>query len=312
VHAHTPAEGQILPASWQEAIAMNVHLIDGTYELFRTYFGAPQYKNAAGIEVGATRGLLRTLLSLLREPQVTHSACAFDHVIESFRNELFPGYKTGEGLDPALLGQFELAERATHALGIVTWPMIEFEADDALATAADRFANDPRVTQVVICSPDKDLAQCVRGERIVCLDRLRKRVLDERGVVEKFGVPPRVIPDYLALVGDSADGLPGVPRWGARSAAALLARFGSIDAIPENPASWGVPVRGALALAESLLVHRERAALYRQLATLRNDVPLGETLDDLEWRGVRREPFLSLCEELGETELQERISLWRD
>ena len=291
---------------------MNVYLIDGTYELFRTFFGAPPYKNAAGAEVGATRGLVRTLLSLLRGPEVTHVACAFDHVIESFRNELFPGYKTGEGIDPALLSQFELAERASHALGIVTWPMIEFEADDALATAAERFARDPGVSKVVICSPDKDLAQCVRGERVVCLDRARKRLLDERGVVEKFGVPPGAIPDYLALVGDSADGLPGVPRWGARTAAALLSRFGSIEAIPEIPARWEVPVRGGLALAESLRVHRERALLYKRLATLRTDVPLSETLDELRWQGVRRVSFSSLCDELGETELVERISLWRD
>ncbi|HEY3668834.1 MAG TPA: 5'-3' exonuclease H3TH domain-containing protein, partial [Polyangiaceae bacterium] len=223
---------------------MNVHLIDGTYELFRAFYAVPSAKNAAGLEVGATRGLARSLLALLREPGVSHIAIAFDHVIESFRNDLFDGYKTGEGIDPDLWGQFELAERVCAALGVVVWPMVEFEADDALATAAARFAQDPAVEQVIIASPDKDLAQCVVGTRVVCLDRMRKKILDEPGVGAKFGVTPAQIPDFLALVGDSADGIPGVPRWGEKSAAAVLSACGSLEQIPGSPDAWPVKVRG--------------------------------------------------------------------
>src|SRR5450432_4276705 len=267
---------------------MNVHLVDGTYELFRAYYAVPSAKNATGVEVGAVRGLARSMLALLREPGVSHVAIAFDHVIESFRNDLFEGYKTGEGIDPDLWGQFELAERACAALGIVVWPMIEFEADDALATAAARFALLPEVEQVLIASPDKDLAQCVVGSRVVCLDRMRKKVLDDAGVHEKFGVAPAQIPDYLALVGDSADGIPGVPRWGAKSAAALLTAYGSLENIPDSAVAWSVPVRGAAALAQSLAGLRAEAALYKRLATLRVDVPLSEHLSDLEYRGAHR------------------------
>ena len=216
---------------------MRAHLIDGTYELFRAWFGSPSARDAHGREVGATRGFLSSLHALLRDESVTHVACAFDHVIESFRNRLFDGYKTGAGIEPELLAQFDLAERAAAALGVVVWPMVELEADDALASAAHALAQDPCVEQVVICSPDQDLAQCVVGERVVCLDRVRKRVLDEPGVRERFGVPPGSIPDYLGLVGDDADGIPGIPRWGARSAAAVLARYGSIELIPDDCAA---------------------------------------------------------------------------
>lgn len=287
---------------------MKVHLVDGTYELFRAYYGAPS-ATAGGREVGATRGILASLVSLLREPEVTHVGCAFDHVIESFRNELFDGYKTGEGIDPDLFAQFPLAERACEALGIVCWRMVEFEADDALATAAARFVDSPGVEQVVICSPDKDLTQCVRG-KVVCLDRMRKRVTDEAGVLERFGVPPGSIPDYLALVGDSADGLPGVPRWGAKSTAAVLARYGHLEAIPPGEADWDVKVRGAAGLAQSLAGHREDALLYRRLATLRTDVPIAESLDDMEWGGARRTELEALCDEIGERRLLDRVPAW--
>jgi 5'-3' exonuclease len=290
---------------------MRVHLIDGTYELFRAFFGAPLATSPAGSEVGATRGLLRSLLYLLRTPEVTHVACAFDHVIESFRNELFVGYKTSEGVDPRLLAQFELAERGTRALGIVVWPMVEFECDDALATSALRFAADPRVEAVVIASPDKDLAQCVVDQKIVCWDRLRNRVLDEPGVVAKFGVSPRSIPDLLALVGDSADGIPGVPRWGMKSAAAVLARFGSIEAIPDRASDWGLPIRGAEQLALSLREHRPVTDLYKRLATLRTDVPLAESLDDLEWRGADQPALMDLAAEIGDREVCDRVTRWR-
>jgi 5'-3' exonuclease len=291
---------------------MRIHLVDGTYELFRSHFGAPPASAPDGREVGATRGLLRSLLFLLREDGVTHVACAFDHVIESFRNRLFPGYKTGEGVPPELMAQFSLAERATEALGVVTWPMVEFEADDALATAAARFADAPGVAEVLICSPDKDLTQCVRGSRVVCFDRLRRRLLDEAGVVEKFGVPPASIPDWLALVGDDADGIPGLERWGARSAAAILARYHRLEAIPDDENTWDVAVRGAPALGQSLREGRRRAELYRLLATLRTDVPLEEDLEALRWRGARREPLEALCREVGESDLLARVPIWRD
>jgi 5'-3' exonuclease len=287
-----------------------IHVVDGTYELFRAYFGAPKALAPGGHEVGATRGILRSLFSLVRDDHVTHVACAFDHVIESFRNELYAGYKTSAGVPEDLLAQFDLAERATHALGVVVWSMIEFEADDALATAAARWSTAPGVDRVVICTPDKDVAQCVRGSQVVAFDRLRRRVLDEPGVVAKFGVPPSSIADWLALVGDSADGYPGVPRWGAKSAAAVLAAYAHIDTIPDDARWWRVPVRGAAALAESLRAHRKEAALYRELATLRTDVPLGEEIEDLRWRGARREELTALCKEIGDEAFLERITLW--
>ncbi|HET7130630.1 MAG TPA: 5'-3' exonuclease H3TH domain-containing protein [Gammaproteobacteria bacterium] len=264
---------------------MKVHLVDGTYELFRAYYGSPPRETADGFEVGAVHGLARSMLALLGDTQVTHVAIAFDHVIESFRNELYAGYKTGDGIDPKLHAQFWPAEDACRALGIVVWPMIELECDDALATAATRFAALPEVDQVVICSPDKDLAQCVRGARVVCLDRLRGKTLDENGVHAKFGVGPASIPDWLALVGDAADGYPGIPRWGAKSASGVLSAYGRLERIPDDAAAWTVKVRGAAALAQSLTERRSEALLYRTLATLREDAPLAETLAHLEWRG---------------------------
>ena len=291
--------------------AVKVHLLDGTFELFRAHFGAPSMTAPDGREVGATRGLLRSLVAWLRSGEVTHLGCAFDHVIESFRNDLFAGYKTGEGVDAALMAQFPLAEACTRALGLVTWPMTEFEADDAMATAAARACADPAVEQVVLCSPDKDLAQCVRGTRVVCLDRLRKTTLDEAGVVAKFGVAPASIADWLALVGDPQDGIPGVARWGAKSASAVLARYGHLDAIPDDASAWDVTVRGAASLAAELAAHREDARLYKTLATVREDVPITETVADLAWRGADREALGQLCETLGEGNVMNRIPRWR-
>ena len=288
---------------------MKIHLVDGTYELFRNFFGAPPRKAPDGREVGATFGLLNSLLALVTKSGATHIACAFDHVITSFRNDLFPGYKTGAGVDPALLAQFPLAEEAVAALGIVVWPMVEFEADDAIASAVTRYQNEPDVEQIVICSPDKDLAQLVSGDKIVCWDRRRDIVYDEAGVQEKFGVQPESIPDYLALVGDSADGYPGIAGWGAKSAAIVLARFAHIESIPKDHSQWGLGAARALRLAESLNAHSADAILYRRLATLRNDVPLRERLDDLEWGGAR-DPLKNLCRELGDTKFSERVSRW--
>jgi len=289
---------------------MLVHLVDGTFELFRAYHGVPPVRYN-GREVGATRGIMRSLFSLLNEPGVTHVAIAFDTVIESFRNDLFEGYKTGEGIPDDLWSQFPLAERAAESLGIVTWRMIEFETDDALATFAARADAIPDVEKVVICSPDKDLMQCVRGTRVVCYDRMRRRMTDEAGVIEKFGVPPACVPDWLGLVGDTADGIPGVPKWGAKSATALLAAYGSIEAIPDDASQWKVKVRGAEALAASLREKRVDAQLFRRLATLRTDVPLAESLDDLRWRGARRD-LVELCREIDDMDMVSRIERWRD
>ncbi len=291
---------------------MKVHLIDGTYELFRAYFAMPPITGPDGRPVGAVRGLIQTLLALLRQDDVTHVACAFDHVIESFRNHLFPGYKSGEGTPEDLMSQFGLAERAASSLGIVVWPMVEFEADDAIATAAFRWWDAPGVEQVVICSPDKDLTQMVRGKRVVCLNRRTHVTMDEDGVVEKFGVSPDSIPDYLALVGDAADGIPGVPRWGAKTTAQVLQRYGHIEGISDKPSEWDLKLRGADALAASLSEHRDKAMLYRELATLRLDVPISETLDQMEWHGVLRRDYLLLCEELGFSALSEVPHKWAD
>ncbi|HSF19081.1 MAG TPA: 5'-3' exonuclease H3TH domain-containing protein [Vicinamibacteria bacterium] len=290
---------------------MKVHLVDGTYELFRAFYGAPKRTGASGREVGAAAGLLRSFLFLLSGEDVTHVAVAFDHVIESFRNDLYPGYKTGEGVDPELLAQFDLAEDVSRTLGLVTWPMVEFEADDAIATAALRFSEDARVEQVVIASPDKDLTQCVRSDRIVCWDRMRGKVLDEEGVERKFGVRPRSIPDFLALVGDSADGLPGVFGWGKKSTSVVLTCYPHIEDIPENASTWKVKPRRAYDLAAELRHAAEAVRLYRQLATLRTDVPLTETLEDMQWVGAHRERLERLCEEIGEQEALERVSRWR-
>jgi len=292
---------------------MKIHLIDGTYELFRNHFGAPPKKAPDGREVGATLGLLRSLLMLLSSPEVTHLGCAFDHVILSFRNDLYSGYKTGEGVDPDLLAQFPLAEEAVSALGVVVWPMVEFEADDALATAAVRFSKAKSVEQIVLCSPDKDLAQLISGKRIVGWDRRREIVLDEKGVVEKFGVRPESIPDWLALVGDAADGYPGLPGWGAKSASAVLARFKHIEAIPNDAAKWklsAVSPGRAASLSESLSQRRDEALLYRQLAALRTDVPLKEKLSDLKWQGAW-ERLKKVCQKLGDTRIPERVTRWR-
>ncbi|UCF47727.1 MAG: flap endonuclease [Myxococcales bacterium] len=286
---------------------MKVHLVDGTYELFRSWFGAPESKSPSGQEVGATRGFLRSMAAMLRDDEVTHVGCAFDHTVESFRNDLFDGYKTGEGLEPELLDQFPLVERASQALGMVTWPMTEFEADDALATAAAKFRDGPGVTQVVICSPDKDLCQCVRGDSVVTYDRRREIVLDEDGVREKFGVSPQSIPDYLALVGDAADGIPGIARWGAKSASIVLSKFIHLENIPDDHEQWNVKVRGAATLARNLAEQRGEAMLYRTLATLRADAPIDEALDDLRWKGPDRPALEALCEDLGERALLDRI-----
>lgn len=292
---------------------MKIHLVDGTYELFRHHFGAPPKKAPDGREVGATLGLLRSMLLLVTSPGVTHVACAFDHVIESFRNKLFAGYKTGAGVDPNLLAQFPLAEKAVAALGIVVWPMVEFEADDALATAVKRFGENKTVEQIVLCSPDKDLAQLVSGQRVVCWDRRRETIMDEAGVIEKFGVKPQSIPDWLALVGDSADGFPGLPGWGAKSTSAVLAHFEHLEAIPNHADQWRLksisPGRAA-SLAESLAARREEAALYRKLATLRSDVPLKEKLSELKWQGAYAR-LKKFCRELGDERLLERIPQWR-
>jgi 5'-3' exonuclease len=277
---------------------MRVHLVDGTYELFRNHYGAPPAVDRAGRPAGAVRGLLRTLASLLRDPGVTHVGVAFDTVIESFRNDLFAGYKTSDGVDPDLLAQFQPAEQATHALGCLVWPMRRFEADDALATAAARCREADEVEQVVVCSPDKDLAQCVVGSRVVLLDRRRQVVIDEAAVIARWSVPPASIPDWLALVGDPADGLPGVPRWGPKSASAVLARYHRLEAIPPEVAGWQVAVRGAPALAASLRAHWEDVLLYRDLATLRTDVPIDTGLDALAWRGARSAELEEVCRAL--------------
>ena len=250
---------------------------------------------------------------LVTTPGITHVACAFDHVIESFRNDLFAGYKTGAGVDPDLLGQFSLAEEAVAALGVVVWPMVEFEADDALASAVTRFKNNTTVEQIVLCSPDKDLAQLVAGNRIVCWDRRRDIVIDEAGVVEKFGVRPHSIPDWLALVGDAADGYPGIPGWGAKSTSAVLARFEHIEQIPNDAEAWHLPKIApgrAASLAVNLASRRGEALLYRQLATLRDDVPLTERLSDLEWLGARSR-LKEVCRALGDERIAARITRWR-
>jgi 5'-3' exonuclease len=263
---------------------MEVYLVDGTYELFRHYYALPSARDANGREVAAVRGVLASLLGMMKAG-ATHVGVATDHVIESFRNGLWAGYKTSEGVEPDLLAQFPLLEEVLVAAGFVVWPMVEFEADDALAAAAVVSARDPRVERVIICTPDKDLAQCVQGTRIVQLNRRTQTYLDETGVVKKFGVSPTSIPDYLALVGDSADGYPGLKGWGAKSSAAVLAKFLRIESIPSDSRNWQVSVAGAKTLADTLVREREQALLFRTLATLRTDIPLFANVDELHWRG---------------------------
>lgn len=289
---------------------MQVHLVDGTYELFRAHYGAPSRTAPDGREVGAVHGLVASLLSLLAEDGVTHVAVAFDSVIESFRNDVYVGYKTSEGVPPELLAQFPLAEAATAALGVRTWGMYRYEADDALATAARRFA--PLVDRVVVMTPDKDLCQLYDDPRVVGYDRRKGRFVDRDAVVARFGVEPGSIPDWLALVGDAADGLPGITGFGPKTAAALLRRHGRLEDIPVDPGAWEAPVRGAPRLAAALLERMGEALLYRYLAQLRTDVPLPDDLEALEWRGVPRERFEALCDDLGFGGIRDRPSRWRD
>ena len=263
---------------------MNVHLVDGTYELFRHYYALPSARDAQGQEVAAVRGVVTSVLGMIKEG-ATHVAVATDHVVESFRNDLWAGYKTSEGVEAELLAQFPLLEEALSAAGILVWPMVEFEADDALAAGAAIAARDARVDRVIVCTPDKDLAQCVRGTRVVQLNRRTRTTCDEAGVIEKFGVPPASIPDYLALVGDAADGYPGLRGWGAKSSAAVLARFLHLESVPADHREWGVSVANASTLAATLVQERERALLFRTLATLRTDIALFDDVDQLRWKG---------------------------
>ncbi len=280
---------------------MKVHLLDGTYELFRHHFGAPSRLDCKGKEVGAVVGALNSVLSMFRDG-VTHLGVATDHVVESFRNELYDGYKTGEGIEPQLHDQFPVLEDALRALGVVVWPMVEFEADDALCTAAALYCDAPGVEQVVICTPDKDLSQCVRQEKVVQLDRRKKELRNEAGVREKFGVLPGSIPDFLALVGDSADGFPGLPGWGQKSTAIVLEHYEHLEKIPHTFSDWQVSVRGAKRLCEAFARGYEDALLFRTLAVLRRDVPISESLEDLRWQGPG-DSWRDVCLELGVKDL---------
>jgi 5'-3' exonuclease len=283
---------------------MDVHLIDGTYELFRHYFAVPAATDVNGQEVGAVRGVLASVLSMI-ESGATHVGVATDHVVESFRNDLYPGYKTSEGVPPDLLSQFPILEEALAAMGVMVWPMVYFEADDALASAAAKAAKDKRVRQVLICTPDKDLSQSVVGTRVVQLDRRRELLRDEAGVVEKFGVKPGSIPDFLALVGDTADGFPGVSGWGLKAAALTLCQYPHLESIPKDWQNWDPSIRRARALSESLFCAWEDALLFRTLATLRLDVPVFDTVDDLRWNGPRPN-FENYCRRLKSPGLLDR------
>lgn len=290
---------------------MKVYLVDGTFELFRCFFGAPRAGDGEGLEVGAARALLHTLIALLRKPDVTHVAVAFDTVLDVERKGRAPLPLLGPGTDPALRSQYPLAADIVRALGLSIWPMVKVQADDALATGAHRYKEEPDVEQVVICTADKDMAQCVEGTRVVLLDRIRKTVLDEAAVRAKFGVAPRAIPDYLALVGDPSDGLPGIPGWGAKSAAAALERYGSLEAIPDDAAAWDIDLRGASRLAQVLRDRRQEALLYRNLATLRTDVPLPHALPDLRWLGADRNALTHLATRIGEEGALPRVPRYR-
>ncbi len=296
---------------------MDLHLVDATYELFRAHFSPrPPVRGRDGIVLSGVSGLVEQLCFLLRDQGATHVGCATDRVIQSFRNELYAGYKTDAGVPPELLAQFPIAEDAIEALGLVLWPMVEYEADDAIAAAADRFAADPRVERIVICTPDKDLAQCVRGDRVVLWDRRRNLVYDDAGVRAKWGVPPEGVPDRLALVGDAADGFPGLPGWGDKSAAAVIARYGHLEAIPAHAAAWDVPgLRGAPLLAATLREQFKVALLYRDLATLRlarDGVPIPQAdAEELRWPGADRERWSAFCAEWGLPKLADRPPRWR-
>ncbi len=293
---------------------MLVHLVDATYELFRAHFAPrPPVLGKGGMPLSGVSGLVEQLLYLLRDQGATNVGCATDRVIRSFRNDLYPGYKTEAGMPPELLAQFPLAERAIEALGLVLWPMVELEADDALATAADRWADAPGVERVIICSVDKDLAQCVRYARVVLWDRRRDLTYDDEGVRAKWGVAPSSIPDYLALVGDAADGYPGIPGWGSKSAGVVLARWGSLDDLPAKASAWDVPgLRGAVTLAAALAERRDELELYRELARLRLDAPLPQaSVDELRWEGADRDAWEALCDELGLARLRARPHRWR-
>jgi 5'-3' exonuclease len=290
---------------------MKIHLIDGTYELFRAHFGQPPRVASDGMPVSAVRGLIQTILSLIKTGNVTHIAVAFDSEVPSFRNEIFPSYKDGSSTPEDLKLQFPLAERAVEALGIVCWPMLEYEADDILASAAVQFSENSRVDQIVVCSPDKDLCQVVKGNEIVCLLRKNNLVLNEIEVENKYGFRPTSIPDYLALVGDVADGIPGIPRWGAKSTSAIIGRYINIDMIPNDYRLWDVSVRGAASLSESLEKSRDKAALFKNLATLVKDISIIESIDDLEWLGADPVLFPKLCNELGINNLINNCHKWQ-
>jgi 5'-3' exonuclease len=285
---------------------MDVHLVDGTYELFRHFFAVPAAKDANGQEIGAVRGVLTSVLSMI-ERGATHIGVATDHVVESFRNDLYPGYKTAEGVPPELLSQFPILEQALETMGVVVWPMVEFEADDALASAAAKAAQDERVRQVIICTPDKDLGQCVVGTRVVQLDRRQNIVRDEAGVIAKFGVKPHSIPDYLAVVGDSADGFPGVDGWGQKAAALAFSQYAHLEEIPKDWRQWHASIRKARVLSESLFGAWNDALLFRTLATLRVDVPVFENVDELRWKQPRPS-FEECCRRMKSSDLLRRTT----
>jgi len=285
---------------------MDVHLIDGTYELFRHYFAVPKVTDTNRQEIGAVRGVLNSVLSML-ERGATHIGVATDHVVESFRNDLYPGYKTSEGVPPELLSQFPVLEGALEAMGVVVWPMVQYEADDALASAAAKAAQDRRVRQVLICTPDKDLSQCVVGTRVVQLDRRQNILRDEAGVVAKFGVKPQSIPDYLAVVGDSADGFPGLPGWGAKAATLTLSQYPHLENIPKDWRAWHPSIKKALSLSESLFTAWNDALLFRTLATLRLDVPVFDTVENLRWKGAHTS-FEEYCQRMKSPDLFRRVT----
>jgi 5'-3' exonuclease len=287
---------------------ITLHLIDGTYELFRAHFGAPPRQTPEGWEIGAVHGILQATLSLLADDEVTHVGAAFDTVIESFRNDMYDGYKTGEGTPPELYAQFPVAERAMEAIGVPVWSMIEQEADDGLAAAAVKFVDE--VDRVIIMSPDKDMTQLFGNPKIVGYDRRNQNLVDADGVREKFGVSPESIPDYLGLVGDTADGFPGLPGWGAKSSGTLLARYGHIEQIPDSETDWDVSVRGAAKLAATLREHRVEALLFKDIATLRTDAAIPQSLEDLRWKGANRTEFTALCDELGFDSIRNRPTKW--